>query len=278
MEGIALDILTVMGMEPLPYIKLAAGLGCRHIGMSATPIVRIPEIYPEWSLRDNPSLVRDVKVALLDHGISIQLGEGFLLNPDTDLEDFARDLDILADVGAHRIGVCSFDADHARTFDALAGLAQMAADRGMDACIEFVPSLGIADLASAVKAARHVGQDGFGIIIDAMHLFRSGATVADVAALDPTIIKHVQICDVPWGAPEEYAQEACFGRRCPGDGDLPLEQLIVALPAEVIVGVETPMRARVIAGDDPASFLEPCVAAVSDLVQCADRRNPRPAH
>jgi sugar phosphate isomerase/epimerase len=271
LNRIALDILSTMGMEPVPYIELAARLACRNVGMSTTPIVRIPEAYADWSMHRDPSLVKDVKAALREHGMSVQLGEGFILQPNAELGSFTADLDVLADVGTRRIAICCFGVAGAEAIDALAELAQMAADRGMGACIEFVPHLGgIGDLATAVDAVRQVGRDDFGLIIDTMHLFRSGASVADVAAVDPSIIKHVQICDVPWQATGDYAEECCFARCRPGEGNLPLEQLVRILPSHAILGVETPMRARVLAGEDPAQFLASCVAAVNRYIDSAE--------
>ena len=56
----------------------------------------------------------------------------------------------------------------------------------------------------------------------------------------------MQLCDVPLsGTTEDYYQEACFARRLPGEGELPLRTLLAALPKDVRVGVEIPMRARI---------------------------------
>ncbi len=266
MRPISLDVLTVMGMGPVEYIELAAELGCEFVGLFATPLNRIASVYPEWSLRGNPALVRDIKAALAHHGVSVRLGEGFLLQSDTILRDFVADLDTMADLGASLAVVCSFDAERPRAFDMLGEFTAIAARHGLDTSIEFVPNLGIANLASARDAIRHVGSGRLGIQIDAMHLFRSGGTADEVAALDPATIAYVQLCDVPAGTAGDYTEEACFGRLCPGQGDLPLADLVAALPAEVTIGVETPMRARILAGEKPRDMLRPCVAAVRELL------------
>lgn len=267
MRRLSLDILTVMGMEPLAYIKLASDLACDHVGMQVAPVTTIPELYPEWSLRDNPRLLRDIRAALSDHGLTVHLGEGFLLQPDMDVRDFAMDIEVLAEIGARCVNICSFDADRNRAFDALASFAGMAQQAGMSACLEFAPALGIADLATAVEAVRHASVPDFGIVIDAMHFFRSGAMVEDLARLDPALIRYAQICDVPAESSLDYVTEACFERCCPGEGDLPLEQLVAALPPDIVVGLETPMRGRVLSGEDPVSVLAPGVAAARRLAQ-----------
>ncbi|HEX7821277.1 MAG TPA: hypothetical protein VF463_11725 [Sphingobium sp.] len=70
-------------------------------------------------------------------------------------------------------------------FDQLGTFAEVAAARGMGLQIEFVPGLDIGDLSTVLAAVNHVDRADFGLVVDAMHLFRSGATAADVAALDP---------------------------------------------------------------------------------------------
>lgn len=266
MRRLSLDILTVMGMEPLPYIKLARDLGCDHIGMQVAPVTTIPELYSDWSLRDNPQLVRDIRAALSDYGLSVHLGEGFLLQDDTDVRDFAPDLALLAEVGARSASICSFDADRNRAFDALAVFAEMAREAGLSATLEFAPALGIADLPTAVDAVGYAAVPDFGIVIDAMHFFRSGAIVDDLVRLDPALISYVQLCDVPQASSLDYVTEACFERRGPGEGNLPLKKLVASLPSDIVVGLETPMRARILSGEDPALVLAPAVAAARRLL------------
>jgi sugar phosphate isomerase/epimerase len=267
LKALSLDILTVMGMAPAAHIRLAAKLGCRYIGMQVTPAARAAELYANWSLRNNPGLMREVKAALLENGVSIRLGEGFLLLPKTEMHDLETDLDLLADAGADRANICILDEERSRAWDRVGAFAELSAARGMRPLIEFVPTLAVGDLTTALHVIRYVGRADLGLVIDTMHLFRSGATVADVAALDPSLIGYVQISDVPWTGAGTYAEEACFNRRCPGDGDLPLKDLMRALPGDVPIGIEIPMRARVMEGEEPFRLLERCVAATCDLLE-----------
>ena len=63
-----------------------------------------------------------------------------------------------------------------------------------------------------------------------MHFFRSGGTVADLEAVDPTLFGCVQLCDGTKEAPADLVQESRHGRLYPGDGDLPLRALLAATP------------------------------------------------
>ena len=101
-----------------------------------------------------------------------------------------------------------------------------------------------------------------------MHLYRSGGSAADVAALDPALIGYAQLCDVPITAPhDDYMREACFQRRAPGDGELPLAALIAALPDDVRIGLEVPMLAAADAGVKPLERLRPAVVTAEALLR-----------
>ncbi|HEX7871409.1 MAG TPA: TIM barrel protein [Sphingobium sp.] len=266
-DRIGLDLISVLGMPPVDYVALAGELGCTHITLAPKPVVAVPELYANWTFHGNPGLLRDTKAALADHGITVAGGEGFFIVPGRDVADSVADLDILAELGTDAVTACAFEPDQTRALDQLAVLAELAAARGMGANIEFVPGLAIGDLPTALAAVRHVGRPGFGIVVDAMHIYRSGSTAADVAAIDPAIIGHIQLCDVPVAvAAEGYGYEASFERLCPGDGELPLAELVAALPRDHLIALEVPMKARALAGESPADRLRPCVEAVRGLI------------
>jgi sugar phosphate isomerase/epimerase len=63
--------------------------------------------------------------------------------------------------------------------------------------MEFGPGLSVPDLPTAVDAVRAVGRPDFRLLIDTMHLVRSGSGADDLVALDPATIGAVQLSDVP---------------------------------------------------------------------------------
>jgi sugar phosphate isomerase/epimerase len=266
-DRIGLDCICVFGMAPLDYIETAAKLGCTDIGMSTKPVIGLPEIFPQWSLHDNPTLVKDVKAAVAHHGLGIAVAEGFFVLPNADVSMFAADLDLLADIGAKRATICVFETDRTRAFDQMGKFAELAAARGMGSQVEFVPGMGIGDLPTSLAAIEHIGRKDFGVVIDSMHLFRSGSTAADVAAMAPEAIGHIQLCDVLWKVgPEGHGAEAGSERLCPGEGELPLADLVAVLPKDRVIGLEIPMKKRTLAGESAESRLGPCVEATRALL------------
>jgi sugar phosphate isomerase/epimerase len=130
-----------------------------------------------------------------------------------------------------------------------------------------LPGLPIGDLSSAVAAVRDLGKPNFRLLLDAMHVFRSGAQVDDIAALGTAMIGYAQICDVPRvSKSSSYADEARYERLPPGEGELPLREFICALPSDLIMGLEIPMLARAEQGIGPFERLADCVRRARDLL------------
>jgi sugar phosphate isomerase/epimerase len=240
-------MLTLMGMPPVEHVRLAAELGCVAI---STGLMRMPmgmfgmaELYPDWSLQDDPALRREVKAALADTGVHIGLGEGFRVDPAFDVvEKFAAQIDLMAELGAWRINAISTDPDENRSIDQFGKLSDMVLARGMRFLVEFAPTQALDTPEGALRVADALGHDRCGMMLDAMHFFRSGGTVEMVGKL-PVI--YAQLCDVPLASPGiSYMEEAMFGRMAPGDGELPLREWIAALPADCEIGIEVPNMAR----------------------------------
>lgn len=267
---LGIEMLTLMGMPPIEHVRLAADLGCVSIstGLTGLPASMIDggALYPAWSLETDAVLVRELKAAMRDTGVGIGLGEGFRVRTDGDVRDRAAGLDLMADLGARRINAVSTEPDLARTYDQLGFLADMVIERGMVFTIEFAPPNAINTLAGALAAVEQIGPGRVSILFDAMHFFRSGATVIDLAALDPLLIGYAQLCDAPMIAPDglTYMQEAMFERMLPGEGELPLRDWIAALPADVPISLEVPNLAA-LRGGSPRDHAARAVAAARSL-------------
>lgn len=95
-----------------------------------------------------------------------------------------------------------------------------------------------------------------------MHVSRTGCTPADLAGIDSGHIGYAQLNDTtrrPRSA--DYLEEAMYERLAPGDGELPLRDIIRALPTGLVIELEVPQRSLALAGFSPADRLRPCVEA-----------------
>ena len=111
-------------------------------------------------------------------------------------------------------------------------------------------------LAEAVAIAGRSG--GGGVLVDALHVQRCGVRLADLPLVDPGLFSYVQLCDAPLVAPgagpasADAMHEARAARLLPGEGQLPLRELLAALPDGIPVAVEAPRSAD--DGVGPAEF------------------------
>jgi sugar phosphate isomerase/epimerase len=268
MVELGIERLGVFGMPPVPFINLAADLGCTCVGMGLAPSGSYnPHGYPGWSLRDDAALRRETVAALSDRRVRLAILEGFAVGPGQDIDGHARDLDLLCELGGDRINVVSLDKDLARTIDGFAHLSALAAERNLLVSAE-MGSLGpIGSVEPALAMAKGVATPNFSLLIDSMHFFRLGNTVEQLATMDPTLIGYAQLCDAPW-APrfDTYLEEALYERMVPGEGELPLGDFVRLLPDDIVLSLEIPMRALADKGVDPRQRLGPCVEAARALL------------
>jgi sugar phosphate isomerase/epimerase len=127
----------------------------------------------------------------------------------------------------------------------LARLAEAARSHGLWLALELMPYTAVNTLAKAHRMVASCRQTNLGLLIDALHLARAGGTPAEVAAIPPEHISYLQLCDAPAEVPPGLTlrQESLGARLYPGEGDLPLFELLDALPQGVVVDVETPVVA-----------------------------------
>ncbi len=267
MPAIGIENISVFGMPPVEFVQLAADLGCQHISTGLTGFAFGVHDYPIFSLRDDVPLRREMIAAMRDTGVSISLGEGCTVREGASARDFAADLDLFAELGAPRINTVSMDPDFTRTCDEFAVLAEMCATRGLRITTELAPALTIDNLPKALAALRHIGRPDFRLLIDTMHITRSGSTPADIAALDPELIDYIQVADAP-RVPTiaSYMEEAMFERMVPGEGELGLRDWLRVLPKDRVYAIEVPQRSAALAGKSAHERLGACVAGVRKLI------------
>lgn len=111
--------------------------------------------------------------------------------------------------------------------EAIGGVCRLAATRGIAVTIEFIPGSAIPDLAASRAVVEASGEANCSIMVDTWHLVRSGGTAADVRALPPGIVGTFQLADRIAPAPGA-AYVPMSGRSLPGEGELPLAEMVAA--------------------------------------------------
>jgi len=240
---LSLAHLTVLDATPPELVTVAAAAGFRMVGirLTATPSVGVP---PYDMLGDTPVL-RETLRRLADTGVSVLDVEFLRFEPETPIGIPEGFLEAGARLGAKYVLVMSAEPAEARTLDRFGELCDRAAQYGLHVCLEFAIYTGVKTLAHAARMVKQSGRQNASILVDALHFSRSGGTPADIAHVDPSLFRYAQICDAAPGMPTEppeLMREARTGRLLPGEGVLPLADLVRALPATTTLSVEAPVR------------------------------------
>ncbi len=243
---ISLAHLTVLDTTPPELVTIAAAAGFRTVGirLTATPSVGIP---PYDALHDGPVL-RETLARLADTGVSVLDTEFLRFEPDQPVGVPEGFLEVSARLGAKHVLVMSAEPEEARTVDRFSELCDRAAAYGLEVCLEFAIYTGVRTLAHAAHVVAQAKRPNASVLIDALHFSRSGGVPAHVAQIDPALLRYAQICDASAEIPRPddtaaLIREARTGRLLPGDGGLPLRELIRAMPDTAPLAVEAPCAA-----------------------------------
>lgn len=243
---ISLAHLTVLDTTPPELIEVAAAAGFRTVGirLTAPTSVGVP---PYDCLHDGPML-RDTLARLAATGVSVLDTEFLRFEPDEPVGVPEGFLEVSARLGAKNVLVMSAEPEEARTLDRLGDLCDRAAGYGLQVCLEFAVYTGVRTLAHAVEIVARSKRPNASVLIDALHFSRSGGLPAHVPQVDPALLRYAQLCDAvaeiptPTDTPA-LIREARTGRLLPGEGALPLRELVAALPAGIPLAIEAPVRA-----------------------------------
>lgn len=236
----ALAPATVLPATLPEMVSIAAQAGYAAVGLPLNAAGR--EGQPDFAPLD-PALLAETEARLTGEGVALYDAVGVALRSDTVVAAYEPLLETAARLGAAGIMLTVWDADEARRAERYADLCERAAQHGLHASVEFLPWSALRTIDDAARLVAAAGATNAGIMLDCLHLFRSGGSVA---ALRPHVdrIRYAQICDAPAvpPLPDDLMGEARQLRRNAGAGELPLGDIFALLPRDLPVSVEGPMQ------------------------------------
>jgi sugar phosphate isomerase/epimerase len=187
---------------------------------------------------------RALRRVLAEEGMTVHDVEFIPMLPDIDVASYAPMFDAAADLGASCVTVSGDDPDEGRLAANLAALCELAARYGLRVDLEFMRWRHVGTLNQARSIVERADSANLAILVDALHLARSGGSPGDIRALPEGMVRAVQFCDASQNEPvgdDATILEARTGRLPPGEGVLPLSELLDALPAGTALSVEMPL-------------------------------------
>lgn len=198
------------------------------------------------SVDEDPAAFAKIRRRAADGKVRLSSISGYYISPQVRLEHLLANVQAAEAVGAPMIMQACFDGDEARVAALLRDYAAAARAIGVRIALEFMPMSGLKTLAQTLWLIEASGASNVGILIDALHLVRSGGTPADIARLDSGSVYITQLCDAPAALPSHQTlfDEAMSGRMYMGDGGLDLAGLVSVLAPDAELELETPVVAH----------------------------------
>ena len=255
---------TCIDLAPTKLARLAGQVGYKRIGLRLHPA--FPGA-PTYSVRAGSPEARDLLAILDGEGVALYDVEFVVIDEDFRPETLERMLADAAALGASRLSVCGDDPDRSRLVANFAELCDRAAKHGLSIDLECMAWRRVDSLPAAVSVVEASGRPNCGVLVDALHLARGGGTPDTVSAIDPTRIRHVQLCDARRekpDTPEGLIAEARAGRLFPGAGHLPLRALLASLPEHAVLSVEVPMDGSRRANEHALAAFDAAMALITE--------------
>ena len=239
MHNLIIAPTTLQDTAPIEYIEATIAAGYDGIGLR---VHRSPGL-PFFPIAGDAPLIREVKARIADARLDVFDLYSFYLEPGTDVASFAPAMELGASFGAKYATVMGADTEWSRQRDNFVKTCDLAKQFGLICSIEFAVIRPLATLPQTVRLIEEAEREAV-ICVDPLHLARSGSSPADLKALPAKYFPYAQLSDgvLEPGEPNPslFGKLGMGTRKMPGDGTLPLREVLTALPRAVPLSVELP--------------------------------------
>lgn len=279
--------LTMLDAAPPDWVQLARDAGFEAVG------IRIGAAGPTeepWPMAAGSPMLAATLARLAEYGMVVQDVEIITITAETRAPTYDPLFEVGAQLGARFFNVMVTDEDVDRAHETFAALCQRALPYGLRPCMEGISYTAVRDLRTAYAV---LAGTGGGLIVDPLHIQRSGDGLAELRQVDPDALGYLQLCDGPRQEPTHIPVprqmprgqpvggsirqlESRAARMLPGEGEIPVAEFTAALPPDLPVSVEAPNR-QLLDALGPLGFLRRArEAARRVLAEAADARTVRP--
>src|SRR6266852_409443 len=235
---VGIDHLTLLQVTPPELVTIASETGFDAIG------IRVATAGPgeePWPITVGSPMLEETLRRLQDTGVQVLDVEVIRLGPEIKRQDYQAVLEVGGRLGARFINIMGDDEDLDRISDNFAQLTADALPYSLRPLIEPMAYRPVRSLELAVRIAERCGGD--------LNYLRS---------VDPALLPILQLCDAPLVQPTGLPRprwlprgqgtdipdaqlESRAMRLLPGDGELPLAEMLAAMPAGIPISVEAPV-------------------------------------
>jgi sugar phosphate isomerase/epimerase len=281
---IGIGHLTLLDVAPPDLVLIAYRAGFDAVGLRVAPASAVEE---PWPMRPGSPMLADTRKRLADTGMGVLDVEIIRLTKETKPADHRALFEAGAELNASFINVIADDPDLSRARDTFHAVAEEALAFGLRPMVEAMIYSQVRNLDDAVSLA---AGSGGGVTVDPLHLRRFGGSPDQLRNLDRSLLLYYQLCDAPLDPPsglprparlprgqpldiDDRALEARAARLLPGEGELPLNEIVDAMPPDIPVSIEAPNQV-LLERIGPGEFAARARRSLDHLL-ARDRTGPR---
>jgi sugar phosphate isomerase/epimerase len=227
MNPIVLSPTTLMRTPALEFIDIAQKAGYDGVGI---------RLYPSPNMHFNPvlgdaALERDLRKAIADSDLKVYDVFTFYLQPEMDFEAMKRAQEYGASLGAAYALVIGDDPEWNRMLDNFGRLCDMAKQFSLTCAFDAPVNIRVLNKVDLIlNLIRESGRENAAICLDPAQFYRAGEGPDLLRNVEPRLMPYAMLSDATTMTP--------MGRYCmPGDGFVPLAEILDVLPADVPLSV-----------------------------------------
>ena len=223
-----------MGLTPTHPISLAAGNlpEFKPAAIYRAAVESEFDLSGMWVDQDTwtQQTTRELRTALSQSSVPILDVEVLWIHQGDQVDHLKQIIDVGAELEARYALVVSSDPSPDGSKRGFETLCRHSEGTGLQVVLEFLPITAIKSFSQAMDVVSAVGHPNGKILIDTLHLSRSGSSLADVSAAGRELFPYLQIADAPAECSEPNQEhllaEAVNQRLLPGEGALPIKEVI----------------------------------------------------
>lgn len=184
---LCLEPLSLREVGARELVDIAGHVGFDYVGMFLHP--PLPAL-PADAIVADVTLRRETADAMKKSGVRLLNFECLNLTPEAQVDDFAAALACGHELGARTATAIVFEnSDRSDVLAKYRRLCDMAGEMGIRVNVEFIATgKSMSTLEQAIALIRDSRRSNAGVIIDVLHLIRTGSSIEAMAAVDPDLI------------------------------------------------------------------------------------------
>jgi len=253
---LCLEALTAADVEAPQLAAIAAANGLQSISVFTHPVGG-----GRHDLIGDTPTRRETRLRCRESGVKVLMVDGLRVSAfatDAQIDALEGALESASWLGARQVNTITFTTPEERQAVGQTELERRLLDRFHRFCdiadqyplkvlTELSARMALQSVPMGARFAQQLDR-GVCLVVDALHFHRNSGDCTQLTEA-ARWIRHSQLCDAPAFMPVEHQREEALSYRLsPGEGALPLLDMLRALPPQASFGIEVPRQDLIAAG------------------------------